>query len=66
MEKVKASYLASPPLVVAYAIAGSLEIDLTTQPLGKDTDGNPVYLADVWPSDSQLDEAMSAITSYVP
>ena len=60
--KVKASYLASPPLVVAYAIAGSLEIDLTTQPLGKDSDGNPVYLSDIWPDDEQLQEALSAIT----
>ena len=60
--KVKASYLASPPLVVAYAIAGSLEIDLTTQPLGKDNNGNPVYLSDIWPNDEQLQEALSAIT----
>ncbi len=49
--KVKASYLASPPLVVAYAIAGSLEVDLATEPLGFDTDGNPVMMSEVWPSD---------------
>jgi len=61
-QKVKASYLASPPLVVAYAIAGSLYVDLTTEPLGNDTEGNPVMLSDVWPSDSQLAEAMANIS----
>jgi aconitate hydratase len=61
-QKVKASYLASPPLVVAYAIAGSLYVDLTTEPLGYDTEGNPVMLSDVWPSDSQLAEAMANIS----
>ena len=61
-QKVKASYLASPPLVVAYAIAGSLYVDLTTEPLGHDTEGNPVMLSDVWPSDSQLAEAMANIS----
>ena len=60
--KVKASYLASPPLVVAYAIAGTLEIDLSTEPLGHDNDGNPVMLQDVWPSDEELAKAMSVIT----
>jgi len=60
--KVKASYLASPPLVVAYAIAGSLEIDLTTEPLGYNPQGEPVMLADVWPSDEALNEALSVIT----
>jgi aconitate hydratase len=61
-QKVKASYLASPPLVVAYAIAGSLYVDLTTEPLGNDTEGKPVMLSDVWPSDSQLAEAMANIS----
>jgi aconitate hydratase len=61
-QKVKASYLASPPLVVAYAIAGSLYVDLTTEPLGNDSEGNPVMLSDVWPSDSQLAEAMANIS----
>ena len=61
-QKVKASYLASPPLVVAYAIAGSLYVDLTTEPLGYDTEGNPVMLSDVWPSDSQLAEATANIS----
>ena len=60
--KVKASYLASPPLVVAYAIAGSLEVDLATEPLGFDTDGNPVMMSEVWPSDEELAKVLSAIT----
>ena len=60
--KVKASYLASPPLVVAYAIAGSLEIDLTTEPLGVSKDGMPVMLSDIWPSDEEIAEARSLIT----
>ncbi len=47
---VRANYLASPPLVVAYALAGSLNVDLTTQPLGHDKKGNPVYLKDIWPT----------------
>ncbi|MGQ3675088.1 aconitate hydratase AcnA [Xanthobacter sp. TB0139] len=51
---VKANYLASPPLVVAYAIAGSLQIDLTTEPLGTDTEGKPVYLKDIWPSNKEV------------
>ena len=60
--KVKASYLASPPLVVAYALAGSLEVDLATEPVGYSTDGSPVMLSDLWPSDEQLAEALSVIT----
>ena len=60
--KVKASYLASPPLVVAYAIAGSLEIDLTNEPLGISKDGVPVMLSDIWPSDEEIAEARSVIT----
>ena len=60
-QKVKASYLSSPPLVVAYAIAGSLNVDLVTEPLGISTDGNPVMLDDVWPSDEQLSAALSKI-----
>jgi len=61
-QKVKASYLASPPLVVAYAIAGSLDVDITTEPLGHSEDGTPVMLSDVWPSAEQLNEAMAKIT----
>lgn len=60
--KVKASYLASPPLVVAYAIAGNLEMDLATEPLGYDASGQPVMLSEVWPSDEELAEAMAVIT----
>ena len=60
-QKVKASYLSSPPLVVAYAIAGSLDVDLVTEPLGISTDGKPVMLDDVWPSDEQLSAALSKI-----
>jgi aconitate hydratase len=51
---VQANYLASPPLVVAYALAGSVRIDLTTQPLGTDRKGKPVYLKDIWPHDRQI------------
>ncbi len=51
---VKANYLASPPLVVAYAIAGSLQIDLTTEPLGTGSDGKPVFLKDIWPSNKEV------------
>ncbi|MGU3495022.1 aconitate hydratase AcnA [Xanthobacteraceae bacterium A53D] len=53
---VKANYLASPPLVVAYAIAGSLQVDLTTEPLGIGSDGQPVYLKDIWPSNKEVAE----------
>ena len=52
---VKANYLASPPLVVAYAIAGNMQVDLTREPLGYDRDGKPVYLKDVWPSKEEID-----------
>ena len=53
-QKVKASFLASPPLVVAYAIAGTVDIDLQNDPIGTGSDGNPVYLRDVWPSDEEV------------
>jgi aconitate hydratase len=53
---VRANYLASPPLVVAYAIAGDMNIDLTTEPLGTDQSGNPVYLKDIWPSQKEIAE----------
>jgi aconitate hydratase len=55
---VKANYLASPPLVVAYALAGSVDIDLTTEPLGTGKDGKPVYLKDVWPTNSEVAAAV--------
>ena len=53
---VQANYLASPPLVVAYALAGSVQKDLTTEPLGEDSEGNPVYLKDIWPSSTEIQE----------
>ena len=53
---VRANYLASPPLVVAYALAGTMDIDLTSEPLGQDKDGNDVYLKDIWPSQSEIAE----------
>jgi aconitate hydratase len=52
--QVRANYLASPPLVVAYALAGRIDIDLTSEPLGIGGDGRPVYLADIWPSDDEI------------
>ena len=51
---IKANFLASPPLVVAYALAGSLQVDITTEPLGEGRDGQPVYLKDIWPSNSEI------------
>jgi aconitate hydratase len=51
---VKLNYLASPPLVVAYALAGTMDIDLVREPLGSDTEGKPVYLADIWPSPEEV------------
>jgi aconitate hydratase len=60
---VKANYLASPPLVVAYALAGSLNIDITTEPLGTGSDGKPVYLKDIWPTNQEIrDTIAKAIT----
>ncbi len=53
---VRANYLASPPLVVAYALAGTVNIDFETEPLGTDRDGNPVYLRDIWPSMKEIRE----------
>ncbi len=58
-QNVKANYLASPPLVVAYAIAGSMQIDLLTEPLGQDSDGNDVYMKDIWPSNKELHDVLS-------
>ncbi|MCL6537138.1 MAG: aconitate hydratase [Acidothermus sp.] len=52
----KLNYLASPPLVVAYALAGSMDVDLTTEPLGVGSDGNPVYLRDIWPTEQEISE----------
>ena len=61
---VKMNYLASPPLVVAYALAGSMDVDITTEPLGTGKDGEPVYLSDIWPSAEEIQEVMdNAIAS---
>lgn len=57
---VKANYLASPPLVVAYALAGNVNIDLTKDPIGHDKEGNPVYLKDIWPSKEEVYEAVES------
>ena len=57
---IKMNYLASPPLVVAYALAGSMDIDITTEPLGTDESGNPVYLKDVWPTEAEIDEIVAS------
>ncbi|MFC7497402.1 MULTISPECIES: aconitate hydratase [unclassified Nocardioides] len=56
---VKMNYLASPPLVVAYALAGSMDLDLFNDPLGQDTEGNDVYMKDIWPSPSEVEEVIA-------
>ncbi|MDP9096212.1 MAG: aconitate hydratase AcnA, partial [Pseudomonadota bacterium] len=56
---VRANYLASPPLVVAYALLGTMNEDITTAPLGTGLDGKPVYLKDIWPTDAEIDEAVA-------
>jgi len=55
---VRANYLASPPLVVAYALAGRMDLDLTTEPLGKDPAGKPVYLKDIWPTPQEIESTV--------
>jgi aconitate hydratase len=62
-QDVRANYLASPPLVVAYALAGSMNIDLTSEPLGKGRDGRPVYLKDLWPTEREIQETMLSSVS---
>ncbi|MGZ6098360.1 MAG: aconitate hydratase AcnA, partial [Myxococcaceae bacterium] len=57
---VRMNFLASPPLVVAYALAGEMDIDLVTEPLAVDRNGSPVYLKDIWPSDQEIREAIAA------
>jgi aconitase A len=57
--EVRANYLASPPLVVAYALAGRMDIDLATEPLGHDSQGQPVYLRDIWPSQEEVQQAIA-------
>ena len=58
--QVRANYLASPPLVVAYALAGRMDLDLTTEPLGTGSDGRPVYLKDIWPSNDEVAATVAA------
>ncbi|WP_307867833.1 aconitate hydratase AcnA [Umezawaea beigongshangensis] len=60
---IKMNYLASPPLVVAYAIAGSMDKDIVSEPIGTDTNGEPVYLADIWPSPQEVQEVVSSAIS---
>lgn len=58
---VKANYLASPPLVVAYALAGTVDIDLLNEPIGQGKDGQPVYLRDIWPSQKEVQETIASV-----
>ncbi|GAA3627581.1 aconitate hydratase [Lentzea atacamensis] len=60
---IKMNYLASPPLVVAYALAGSMDKDITTEPLGTDPEGKPVYLSEIWPSPAEIAEVISTSIS---
>ena len=62
-QSVKANYLASPPLVVAYSLAGTTDIDLTTDPIGQDTDGNDVFLKDIWPSQKEITDTIAECMS---
>jgi len=57
---VKMNYLASPPLVIVYALAGTMDIDLATEPIGTSSDGNDVYLKDVWPTQAEIDEVVAS------
>ena len=59
-QKIKANYLASPPLVVAYALAGTLDVDFSEDPLGHDPSGDPVMLSDIWPSDDEIRSTVEA------
>jgi aconitate hydratase len=59
-QDVRNNYLASPPLVVAYALAGRMDVDLTTEPLGLDSDGQPVHLADLWPSSEEIKQTVAS------
>ena len=60
---VKMNYLASPPLVIAYGLAGTMDFDFETDPLGKDHEGNPVYLKDIWPSAQEIDDTIKSSIS---
>jgi hypothetical protein len=58
--QTKLNYLASPPLVIAYALAGTMDTNLTTDPLGTGSDGRPVYLRDIWPSQAEISEVIAS------
>ncbi|WP_256659709.1 aconitate hydratase AcnA, partial [Pseudomonas sp. LS-2] len=60
---VKTNWLASPPLVVAYALAGSVRVDLSSEPLGEGSDGKPVYLRDIWPSQQEIADAVMSVST---
>ena len=60
---VKMNYLASPPLVIVYALAGTMDIDLATEPLGQDADGNDVFMADIWPTTDEIEEVIGGSIS---
>ncbi|WP_053136603.1 aconitate hydratase AcnA [Pseudomonas sp. MIACH] len=60
---VKTNWLASPPLVVAYALAGTVRIDISSEPLGNDQQGNPVYLKDIWPSSKEIADAVAQVST---
>ena len=62
-QEVRANWLASPPLVVAYAIAGTTRIDLNREPLGQDADGNAIFLRDIWPSNAELQDAVAQVSA---
>ena len=62
---VKTNWLASPPLVVAYALAGTVRIDISSEPLGNDQDGNPVYLKDIWPSSQEIADAVAQVSTVM-
>src|SRR5437867_2504204 len=65
-QQVRANYLASPPLVVAYALAGRMTVDLTTEPIGLDRNGTPVFLRELWPTEREIQETMlTAVTSQM-
>ncbi len=57
------NYLASPPLVIAYALAGTMDFDFETDPLGQDKDGNDVFLKDIWPSAQEIDDTIKSAIS---
>ena len=60
---VKANYLASPPLVVAYALAGTVDIDLKNDEIGKDANGNAVYFNDIWPSAKEIEDVVQSVVT---